>query len=157
MYRTVITTHIRRNVCMNRLLEQNLFVSWGDIQIHSFSCENDPLKKALWVLTPVGMRDAPGEAGVCGLEGGVIGLLWKRKPLELSFSCREVAGDPSIGCCCWDINTSISMPMGEGGLSSSVEERCRPWLAVIFSSTNMLRKLCTRNVKKTKWQSWLNI
>ena len=53
-----------------------------------------------------------GEAGVWGLEGGVIGL-W-----NLSPSCFPLdAGDPIL--LGWLMKSILSIPTGEGGLSSS--------------------------------------
>ena len=83
------------------------------------------------------MREA-GDAGVWGFEGGVMGLA-KRSP---SAFCPREAGEPIIVADVWDMKLStVSMPMGDGGLSSSVVERRREWLAMTVSSTNILRNV----------------
>ena len=62
-----------------------------------------------------------GDPGVCGFDctdGGVIG------PGNRSPSVFRVDGDPMLDC--WLMNVSIvSIPIGDGGLSSSVVERRR--------------------------------
>ena len=72
-----------------------------------------------------------GDAGVCGLDGGVMGL-WKRRD----------AGDPSPG---WPgmKESMASMPtVGDGGLSSSVADLRRVWLLITVSSTKRFRNVC---------------
>lgn len=84
----------------------------------------------LWVL---------GEAGVWGLDGGVIGF-WNLSPP----SCfdRAVLGELERG---WESKESrVSMPKGDGGLSSSVVDWWRVWLLDMVSSTYMLRNACSK-------------
>ena len=90
-----------------------------------------------------------GEAGVCGLEGGVIGL-GNLNPL----SCLREAGEPIEGC--WDmLNTSTaSMTIGDGGLSSSVVDILRVCNPVTESSTfkfrNAWKKINNKKKKRNK-------
>ena len=91
-------------------------------------------------LTPDILTLVLGDAGVWGLEGGVIGL-----ENRILASCRREAGDPMEGG--WEmLNTSIeSISIGEGGLSSSVADIRWVWRPVIESSTYMFRNAYNRN------------
>lgn len=84
------------------------------------------------MLTP-DILAALGEAGVWGLEGGVIGNLRPVSP-----RCLE-AGDPVEGG--WEDRLKMSMEsIGEGGLSSSVVDILWVCLPVMASSTYLFRK-----------------
>lgn len=84
------------------------------------------------MLTP-DILAALGEAGVWGLEGGVIGNLRPVSP-----RCLE-AGDPVEGV--WEDRLKMSMEsIGEGGLSSSVVDILWVCLPVMASSTYLFRK-----------------
>lgn len=83
-------------------------------------------------LTPADILDVLGEAGVLGLEGGVIGL-WNLKPPP---SWRREAGELP------DDRDNVKMSRlstGDGGLSSSVVDRRLVCPKVTASSTNMFK------------------
>lgn len=87
-------------------------------------------------LTP-DILAALGEAGVWGLEGGVIGNLRPVSP-----RCLE-AGDPVEGG--WEDRLKMSIEsIGDGGLSSSVVDIRWVCLPVMASSTYLFRKCCDR-------------